>query len=630
MSYQVIDPFLEFTNPANGQPIGIGSVYFGRPDSDPKNQPSNRINVYAVQDNGTEVLLSQPITLNAAGQPQYNGSPKQLRIELAGSDTSYCVQVFDKNGAQKLYTARVTPALDSFSGVTKAELATPNSTIVVAGVEAFKVSQWAKQVYLPEFFGAVAGEADSTSKLQATIDALPAFGVLNGGGKEYNVRTLLLKSNIEIQDIKLKTIAGATDFVSPITIIGETTAVWINGVLTTNYPQGSKTNIKLRRVGINGNRQNQTQINSPIEDGGRHGIRILGRATNITIDECSVEFCAGDGITLFSNNSRPSTEDVDALCFSNIIIDNTRMASNRRHGLAIDSAFNVKLNSVDSKRNGFDLNTTSPLNDGNRGARFAGNLYGRPFDFEGYGIGSRIVNIEIVGGDFTGNVAGALFYDTVDVTNPLFQPRKNITITGASFDESANGADAAFTVFSTTATAAIQCFDNINISNCSVDGYFNIEGAKNINVVSGSAKAKFSGNRYFARVVKSAFYFFQGVNSNKNDIFTDTLPFTATWSNIIGLPTFTSQTFTLVGFTPNGWLCRYNSSYTLAATGSLVGSIAVTGCRLIPQAFTSVVVSSGALVNMGAITSTTQLQIPYVATTTAAQNMEVIFEVVPS
>lgn len=109
MSYQVIDPFLEFTNPANGQPIGIGSVYFGRPDSDPKNQPSNRINVYAVQDNGAEVLLSQPIALNAAGQPQYNGSPKQLRIELAGSDTSYCVQVFDKNGAQKLYTARVSP-----------------------------------------------------------------------------------------------------------------------------------------------------------------------------------------------------------------------------------------------------------------------------------------------------------------------------------------------------------------------------------------------------------------------------------------------------------------------------------------------------------------------------------------
>lgn len=135
MSYQVIDPFLEFTNPANGQPIGIGSVYFGRPDSDPKNQPSNRINVYAVQDNGTEVLLSQPITLNAAGQPQYNGSPKQLRIELAGSDTSYCVQVFDKNGAQKLYTARVVPAVDLVS------LASQSSQVVVGGATASELGQ---------------------------------------------------------------------------------------------------------------------------------------------------------------------------------------------------------------------------------------------------------------------------------------------------------------------------------------------------------------------------------------------------------------------------------------------------------------------------------------------------------
>lgn len=130
MTYQVIDPFLEFTNPANGQPIGIGSVYFGRPDSDPKNQPSNRINVYAVQDNGTEVLLSQPIQLNAAGQPQYNGSPKQLKIELAGSDTSYCVQVFDKNGAQKLYTARVTPVVDV------ASLASTTSDVSISGVKA--------------------------------------------------------------------------------------------------------------------------------------------------------------------------------------------------------------------------------------------------------------------------------------------------------------------------------------------------------------------------------------------------------------------------------------------------------------------------------------------------------------
>lgn len=113
MSYQVINPFIQFVDTANGQPLGAGQLYFGRQDSDPKNQPANRINVYAVQDNGSEVLLSQPITLNAAGQPQYNGSVKQIKVELYAGENSYAVQVFSKSGAQKGYSSRVYPPIDS-------------------------------------------------------------------------------------------------------------------------------------------------------------------------------------------------------------------------------------------------------------------------------------------------------------------------------------------------------------------------------------------------------------------------------------------------------------------------------------------------------------------------------------
>ena len=135
MSYQVIDPFLQFVNPASGQPLGAGSVYFGRQDSDPKNQPSNRINVYAVQDNGTEVLLSQPITLNAAGQPQYNGSVKQLRVDMYGTELSYAVQVFNKSGAQKGYSPRVTAMVDLLG------LGAVNSTVLIGGVTAGNIAQ---------------------------------------------------------------------------------------------------------------------------------------------------------------------------------------------------------------------------------------------------------------------------------------------------------------------------------------------------------------------------------------------------------------------------------------------------------------------------------------------------------
>lgn len=634
MSYQVINPFVQFVDPINGKPLSGGSVYFGRQDTDPKNQPANRINVYAVQDNGTEVLLAQPITLNGAGQPQYSGSVKQIKVELYGSELTYSVQVFSQSGSQKGYSPRVAAVIDSF------ELGRVDSSVKIAGIPAVDIKNWSylaklfgDSVLFPESFGAVAGESDSTAKLQAAINALPAFGILYGGGKEYNVRSLLLKSNMEILDIKLKTIAGAIDFVSPITIIGETTAVRIDGVLTTNYPQGAKTNIKLRKVGINGNRQNQTSIDSPIEDGGRHGVRILGRVTNTLIDECSIEFCGTDGVEFFSNNSRPTNENVDSLCFSNVIINNSKLSSNRRHGISGDSMFNVKLNAVDSKRNGLDLDTTSPLNSGMRGARFAGNLYGRPFDFEGYGIGSRIVLIEVIGGDFTGNAAGALFYDTAPVTDVNFQPRKDITITGATFD-STDGAnpDSSMAIYSTTATASVQGYENINMANCTFKTWINLEGVKDINIVGGSAKARYAADTYFARVNNCRNWFFRSIYTNKNAIIaTPALPFTPVWTNVFGSPVFTSQTFTLIGFTSNGWLCRYNSVYTVPSTGNYFGTISVSGCKAIPQSAGGASTATGAAFDVSVTTGAGDVvNVPYVPNTTASQGMEILFEVVPN
>lgn len=145
MSYQVINPFPQFVDPANGNPLSGGSLYFGRMDSDPKNQPANRINVYAVQDNGTEVLLSQPIQLNGAGQPQYSGSVKQLKVEAYSNEDAYAIQVFNRRGSQKSYTPRVYLALDASSGVSKAALASTESTIDISGVTAKSVAIHVKQ-----------------------------------------------------------------------------------------------------------------------------------------------------------------------------------------------------------------------------------------------------------------------------------------------------------------------------------------------------------------------------------------------------------------------------------------------------------------------------------------------------
>lgn len=221
MSYQVINPFIQFVDPINGKPLSGGSVYFGRQDSDPKNQPSNRINVYAVQDNGTEVLLSQPITLNAAGQPQCNGSPKQLKIELAGSDTSYCVQAFDRNGAQKLYTARVVPAVDVVN------LGVANSTVLIAGVTS---SDLIKQyngidtsgVVFAINYGVVAdGVTDCTAAYNAARAAagkggtvVMPEGVIKGNFKVENNQRLIGAG-------RFKTFLIAADTTKPIVLVSD-------------------------------------------------------------------------------------------------------------------------------------------------------------------------------------------------------------------------------------------------------------------------------------------------------------------------------------------------------------------------------------------------------------------------
>lgn len=162
MSYQVINPFIQFVDPINGNPLSAGQVYFGRMDSDPKNQPANRINVYAVQDNGTEVLLSQPITLNGAGQPQYSGGVKQLRVEMYGDEMVYAAQIFNKNGSQKGYSPRASNLIDLVT------LGAAGSTVLIAGVEA---QELVSRVVTPEMFGAVGnGVANDSLAIKAWLE----------------------------------------------------------------------------------------------------------------------------------------------------------------------------------------------------------------------------------------------------------------------------------------------------------------------------------------------------------------------------------------------------------------------------------------------------------------------------
>lgn len=95
-------PFTQIKDPNTGRNLGLGKAYFGVIDGNPFTNPADRVNVYAVQPDGSELLVSQPIQVSAAGIAVVSGTPVQLRI-----DDEYSLVVVDYQDAQVYYAARV-------------------------------------------------------------------------------------------------------------------------------------------------------------------------------------------------------------------------------------------------------------------------------------------------------------------------------------------------------------------------------------------------------------------------------------------------------------------------------------------------------------------------------------------
>lgn len=78
-----------------------GKIYIGKIDTDPVN-PENRIQVYVENEDGSHVPVSQPIIINAAGYPVYNGQIAKF-VTVQG----HSMAVYDAYGAQQFYFPNV-------------------------------------------------------------------------------------------------------------------------------------------------------------------------------------------------------------------------------------------------------------------------------------------------------------------------------------------------------------------------------------------------------------------------------------------------------------------------------------------------------------------------------------------
>ncbi len=81
--------------------VANGKIYIGKIDTDPVN-PENQIQVYVENEDGSHVPVSQPIIINAAGYPVYNGQIAKF-VTVQG----HSMAVYDAYGTQQFYFPNV-------------------------------------------------------------------------------------------------------------------------------------------------------------------------------------------------------------------------------------------------------------------------------------------------------------------------------------------------------------------------------------------------------------------------------------------------------------------------------------------------------------------------------------------
>ncbi|HFG3108400.1 TPA: phage tailspike protein [Escherichia coli] len=90
-----------FTMARSFKAVANGKIYIGKIDTDPVN-PENQIQVYVENEDGSHVPVLQPIIINAAGYPVYNGQIAKF-VTVQG----HSMAVYDAYGAQQFYFPNV-------------------------------------------------------------------------------------------------------------------------------------------------------------------------------------------------------------------------------------------------------------------------------------------------------------------------------------------------------------------------------------------------------------------------------------------------------------------------------------------------------------------------------------------
>ena len=149
-----------FTMARSFKAVANGKIYIGKIDTDPVN-PENQIQVYVENEDGSHVPVSQPIIINAAGYPVYNGQIAKF-VTVQG----HSMAVYDAYGVQQFYYPNV---LKYDPDQLEQRLSSPGGAVYIGGVGGGNLSQIINAVS-PEQFGAVGdGFTDDIEALDACM-----------------------------------------------------------------------------------------------------------------------------------------------------------------------------------------------------------------------------------------------------------------------------------------------------------------------------------------------------------------------------------------------------------------------------------------------------------------------------
>lgn len=120
----VSNPSQLFTLARSFKANANGKIYIGKIDTDPVD-PTNRIQVYLENEDGSHVPVAQPLIINAGGYPVYNGQiAKFVTVE------GHSMGIYNALGAQEFYYPNV---LKYEPDQLRQEIEGPNGALVVGG-----------------------------------------------------------------------------------------------------------------------------------------------------------------------------------------------------------------------------------------------------------------------------------------------------------------------------------------------------------------------------------------------------------------------------------------------------------------------------------------------------------------